>query len=122
MQNNEDFDEELTEIIEHLLEVGALEILGYDSVSDNFTYKVTEKCKEIYPELYQTHYEMIGEVAQGLWMRDIIDIIFTEGQTVVGVTAEQFDYIKENILEFNEEERMFLESILSYYENKNGVE
>lgn len=119
--SDENFDEELTELIEFLLEEGALEILGYDSVGDTFTYKITEKCKEIYPELYQTHFEMIGEMAQDLWMRNIIDIIFTEGQTVVGVTKEQFDYIKSNILEFPEEERLFLESILSYYEGKDGV-
>lgn len=123
MQDNEDFDEEVTEIIEHLLEVGALEILGYDSVSDSFTYKITEKCKEIYPELYLAHYEAIGEVAQRLWMKDIVDIIFTQGQTIVGVTDEQLKYIKENILTFeDEEERLFLESILSYYSNNDGVQ
>ena len=117
--SNEEFDEELTEIIEHLLDVGALEILGYDSISDTFTYKITEKCKEVYPELYQTHYEMIGEVARDLWMRDIVDIIFMENQTVVGLTPEQFDYVKNNIHTFeNEEERLFLESILSYYNEK----
>lgn len=117
--SNEEFDEDVTELIEHLLDVGALEILGYDSVSDTFTYKITDKCKEIYPELYHTHYEMIGEVARDLWMRDIIDIIFMENQTVVGLTPEQFDYVKNNIHTFeNEEERLFLESILSYYNEK----
>lgn len=117
--SNEEFDEDVTELIEHLLEVGALEILGYDSVSDTFTYKITDKCKEVYPELYYTHYEMIGEVARDLWMRDVIDIIFMENQTVVGLTPEQFDYVKNNIHTFeNEEERLFLESILSYYNEK----
>ena len=121
--SNEEFDEELTELIEHLLDVGALEVLGYDSVSDSFTYKITEKCKEIYPELYQAHFEMIGEVARSLWMRDIIDIVFMENQTVVGLTPQQFDYVKNNIHTFeNEEERLFLESILSYYDEKNGVQ
>ncbi len=122
MQDNEEFDEELTETIEHLLDVGALEILGYDSVSNSFTYKITDKCKEIYPELYYTHYEMVNEVAQDLWMRDIIDIIFTQGQTIVGLTPEQFKYVRENINTFEEEERLFLESILSLYDEKNGVQ
>ncbi len=122
MQDNEEFDEELTETIEHLLDVGALEILGYDSVSNSFTYKITDKCKEIYPELYYTHYEMVNEVAQDLWMRDIIDIIFTHGQTIVGLTPEQFKYVRENINTFEEEERLFLESILSLYDEKNGVQ
>ena len=121
MQDNEEFDEELTETIEHLIDVGALEILGYDSVSDAFTYKITEKCREIYPELYYTHYEMVNEVAQKLWMEDIIDIIFTQGQTIVGLTPEQFKYVKENVNTFKEEERLFLESILALYSQKGEV-
>ena len=120
--SNEEFDEELTEIIEGLLEVGALEILGYDSISNAFTYKITDKCKEVYPELYYSHYEMVNEVAQNLWMRDIIDIIFTQGQTIVGLTPEQFDYVKKNIATFEEEERLFLESVLALYNEKNSVQ
>ena len=116
--SNEEFDEELTEIIEELLELGALEVLGYDSVSDAFTYKITEKCKEYYPELYQAHYEMVNEVAQKLWMEDIIDIIFTQGQTIVGITEQQMKHVRENILTFAEEERLFLESILATYDSK----
>jgi hypothetical protein len=119
MEDNEDISEqELSEIIEHLIELGAMEIMGYDSVSDQFTYKVTSKCKEIYPELYYAHYEAVGEMAQQLWMKDIIDIIFTEGQTIVGVTPEQVNYIKENIISFTDDERFFLETLLSHYDQR----
>jgi hypothetical protein len=119
MEDNEDISEqELSEIIEHLIELGAMEIMGYDSVSDQFTYKVTSKCKEIYPELYYAHYEAVGEMAQQLWMKDIIDIIFTEGQTIVGVTPEQVNYIKENIISFTDDERFFLETLLSQYDQR----
>jgi hypothetical protein len=119
MEDNEDISEqELSEIIEHLIELGAMEIMGYDSVSDQFTYKVTSKCKEIYPELYYAHYEAVGEMAQQLWMKDVIDIIFTEGQTIVGVTPEQVNYIKENIISFTDDERFFLETLLSHYDQR----
>jgi hypothetical protein len=119
MEDNEDISEqELSEIIEYLIELGAMEIMGYDSVSDQFTYKVTSKCKEIYPELYYAHYEAVGEMAQQLWMKDIIDIIFTEGQTIVGVTPEQVDYIKENIISFTDDERFFLETLLTHYDQR----
>lgn len=121
MQENEEFDEELTDLIEFLLEEGALEIFGYDSVSDSFTYKITDKCQEIYPELYNTHFEMVNEVAQKLWMDNVIDIIFTQGEAIVAVTKEQFDHIKENINTFEEEERLFLETLLTHYQNKDGV-
>ena len=119
MEDNEEISEqELSEIIEHLIELGAMEIMGYDSISDNFTYRITSKCKEIYQELYYSHYEAVGDIAQRLWIKDIVDIIFTEGQTVVGVTQEQLDYIKENILNFDEDERLFLDTIVNHYGQK----
>jgi hypothetical protein len=119
MEDNEDISEqELSEMIEHLIELGAMEIMGYDSISDNFTYRITSKCKEIYPELYYAHYEAVGELAQSLWMQDIIDIIFTEGQTIVGVTQEQVDFIKETINTFTDDERFFLETIINHYDQK----
>lgn len=121
MQENEEFDEELTELIEFLLEEGALEIFGYDSISDTFTYKITDKCKEVYPELYNTHFEMVNETAQNLWMNGIIDIVFTQGQAIVGVTDDQLDYIKKNINNFQEDERLFLETLLHEYQSREGV-
>jgi hypothetical protein len=111
-------DEELNETIEYLLKTGAMELLGYDSVSDQFTYKVTSKCKEIYPELYYAHYEAVGEIASSLWMKDIIDIVFTEGQTIIGVTPEQIELIKETINTFTDDERLFLESIVEQYQSE----
>lgn len=119
MEDNEDISEqELSETIEYLIELGAMEIMGYDSISDQFTYRITSKCKDIYPELYYAHYEAVGEMAQSLWMQDVIDIIFTEGQTIVGVTQEQVDFIRENINTFTDDERFFLETLLSRYEQR----
>jgi hypothetical protein len=117
--NSDDFtDDDLNETIEYLLKVGAMEILGYDSISDQFTYKVTSRCKEIYPELYYAHYEAVGEIAQSLWMQDIIDIVFTEGQTIIAVTPEQIEFIKETINTFTDDERLFLESIVEQYQSE----
>jgi hypothetical protein len=119
MEDNEDIDnQELSEMIEYLIEIGAMEIMGYDSISDQFTYKVTSKCKELYPELYYAHYEAVGELASSLWMQDVIDIVFTEGQTIVGVTPEQVKSIKENINNFTDDERFFLETLLAHYEQR----
>ena len=121
MQDNNEPElssDELSDLIAALIEAGALEILGYDSVSDQFTYKLTDKCAQIYPELYDAHFEHVGEVAKDLWMEDVIDIVFMEGQTVVGLTPEQFDFVKENINTFDEDKRLFLESVLSYYQSK----
>jgi len=111
-------DEEVSEIIAVLVQEGALEILGYDSVSDQITYKISKKCKEIYPQLYYSHFEHVGELAMGLWQDNIIDIIFKKGQTIVGITEEQAKYIKNNLNSFDDDKRLFLESILPYYDTK----
>ena len=119
MEDNEEMSsQELSEMIEYLIEIGAMEIMGYDSISDQFTYKVTSKCKELYPELYYAHYEAVGEMASQLWMKDVIDIVFTEGQTIVGVTPEQVKSIKENINTFTDDERFFLETLLAHYDQR----
>jgi hypothetical protein len=117
-EENSISDEEISEIIALLVQEGALEILGYDSVSDQITYKISEKCKEIYPELYYSHFEHIGELAMSLWQDNVIDIIFTKGQTIVGITEEQSEYIKDNLNNFDDDKRLFLESILPYYSDK----
>jgi len=57
-------------------------------------------------------------MASQLWMKDVIDIVFTEGQTVVGVTPEQVEYIKENMLTFSDDERFFLDVLLERYNQK----
>jgi hypothetical protein len=51
-------------------------------------------------------------------MQDIIDIVFTNGETIVGVTPEQIEFIKETLHTFTEDERFFLEVILSHYDQK----
>jgi DNA repair photolyase len=116
MENDDNIsNEELSQIIEDLIDIGAMEILGYDKPSDQFTYRITSKCKEVYPQLYYAHYQAVGEMAQELWMKDIVDIVFYEGHTVVGVTPEQLEYIRKNIDSFTEDERFFLETLISNY-------
>lgn len=117
MEDNEDpIGKELSWMIEYLIEMGAMEILGYDSISDQFTYQITSQCKDICPELYYAHFQAIGEMAENLWMRDIVDVIFDEGDIVIGLTQKQIEYVKENLYSFNDDERFFLETILTRYE------
>jgi uncharacterized protein with HEPN domain len=41
MENNEEMSsQELSEMIEYLIEIGAMEILGYDSVSDEIIWGI----------------------------------------------------------------------------------
>jgi hypothetical protein len=51
-------------------------------------------------------------------MQDVIDIVFTEGQTIIGVTPEQVEFIKETINTFTDDERFFLETLLAHYDQR----
>ena len=117
MENKEENTEEVNAIIEHLLETGAMEVLGFDQHSETFTYKITDKCKEIYPELYEAHFSHVGELAMSLWQKEMIDIVFTDNGPVVGITNEQFDFAKNNLLSLTDDERLFMETIINNYED-----
>lgn len=117
MENYEASEEEVNSLIEFLIENGALEVLGFDKQSDSFTYKITDKCKELYPELYNAHFSHVGDLAMSLWQNDAIDIIFNDNGPTVGMTVEQFEYAKNNLESFNDDERLFLDAIISHYEN-----
>ena len=42
-------EEDLSNLILQLIEMEALEVRGYDSISDQFIYNLTPKCQEIMP-------------------------------------------------------------------------
>ena len=54
-------DESLDEIFEMMLMVGALEIIDIDDDNEPI-YRVTEKCKDIFPEFYAMHQENVNQI------------------------------------------------------------
>ena len=107
-------EEDLTSIISQLLEIGALEIRGYDSVSDQFTYNITSKCQEIMPELFEEHFKMINELAFKLWSKDIIELTFNKEGTPI-VMPKNIEYTRSIMYTLPEDERFFLENLLDKY-------
>jgi cupin superfamily acireductone dioxygenase involved in methionine salvage len=113
----ESFDEEQRskELIEMMIEIGALEILGYDKKSESFTYSITPKMKELIPEFFEEHLKFINEIAFTLWNKGYVEIYFEENGPLV-MLKETIDY--PSILDTLEhEERLFIESMLSAYKN-----
>lgn len=111
MINEEDSDKD---IFEYLLEVGAIEIQGYDSISDNFTYNLTQKCKELFPELWEEHFKHVNDLSFTLWQKGIVEMKFDEnGPLVMIKDIENAKKIKDTL---PEDERMFIENILHRYE------
>jgi hypothetical protein len=104
-------EEDLSNIILQLIEMGALEIRGYDSISNQFIYNLTPKCQEIMPDLFEEHFKMINELAFRLWSKDIIDLTFDKDGTPM-VMPKDIEYTRSVMYTLPEEERFFLENLL----------
>lgn len=115
MFDDEISDQDLTNIIAQLLEMGVLEIRGYDSISNQFTYNITPRCKELYPELFEEHFKMINDLAFKLWSKDLIELTFDK-DGVPMVMPKNIEYTRSVMYALPEDERFFLENLLDKYE------
>jgi hypothetical protein len=67
----------MDEIMEYYLEIGAIEISGVDKDGE-ILFCVTEKAKELAPELWQSHQEHIDETLIDLYKKGLIEIEYNE--------------------------------------------
>jgi len=109
-------EEDLSNIILQLIEMGALEVRGYDSISNQFIYNLTPKCQEIMPDLFEEHFKMINELAFKLWSKEIIDLTFDK-DGIPMVMPKGIEYTKSIMNDLPDEERFFLENLIQKYEN-----
>jgi hypothetical protein len=109
-------EEDLSNLILQLIEMGALEVRGYDSISNQFIYNLTPKCQEIMPDLFEEHFKMINELAFRLWNKDIIDLTF-DNNGIPMVMPKDIEYTKSIMYSLPEEERFFLENLLAKRQN-----
>jgi hypothetical protein len=107
-------EEDLSNIILQLIEMGALEIRGYDSISNQFTYNLTPKCQEIMPELFEEHFKMINELAFKLWSKDLIELTFDK-EGIPMVMPKNTEHTRSVMYTLPEDERFFLENLLEKY-------
>ena len=108
-------EERVMAFINLMVEIGALEIAGYDKESDSFTYCITPKMKELIPEFFEEHMKFVNQIAFDLWNQGYVEIMFEESGPMV-MLKEDIDY--PSILDsLKEEERMFLENMLYHYNN-----
>jgi len=109
-------DEDYPDIIQQLIEMGALEVVGYDAKSDQITYGLTPKCQELFPELFDEHFKMINEIAFKLWNQGIIEMQF-DSDGVPMVMIKDLEYtinIKDNL---PDEDRFFLENLIQKHQD-----
>ena len=110
MEDNFEVDpEEFDRLMEHYTEIGAIAINGIND-DGSFIYVVTEKAKEIAPELWEVHHDMIDEALLDLFDKGLIDIEYDEELNVKMKVSDEatklmyeLGYVNMDILEEKEE-------------------
>lgn len=106
-ERNNEAEEQLFAL---LLESGAIELVG---VADNGepTYRITEKCQDVFPEFYEHHLQTMNGVANELWQLGVIEMSFTSQGEKVKFTSANYARLKEVISYLNQEQILFLEAL-----------
>jgi hypothetical protein len=65
------------QMMEHYVEIGAVTVNGIDK-SGNFIYVITDKAKELAPDLWEVHHEMIDEALISLFEQGLIEVEYDE--------------------------------------------
>lgn len=108
-------DRELSMVIEKLLEMGAIEIKGYDSITGQLTYNITPKCQELVPGLFEEHFKFINDLAFKLWKDGHIEITF-DIDGIPMVMSKGVEYTRSIMNTLPDEERFFLENLIEKVE------
>ena len=103
-------EEEYNNLINKLLEIGVLEITGYDSISDQFTYNITPECEELLPELWEEHFKFVNELAFEMWNEGLIEMNFSKDGTPMVMLKPETVAIKDSL---PDDKRFFIENLLN---------
>lgn len=77
---SEDFemdDEDFSHLMEHYLEIGAVEIAGV-LTNGEFIYKITDKAEQLAPELWYLHLESVDEAMVDLYQKGLVEVEYDE--------------------------------------------
>jgi len=104
--------EEVPGFMEFLLEHGLIEIYGVDPITEDITYTMTDKCREVMPELFEEHMKHINQIAFDLWEKGYIEMNFDEEGTPL-VMLKPLNYEKDIFPLINYDEVNFLQNMLT---------
>lgn len=106
-------DSKISEIFEMLEETGALEMTGVNRDGEP-VYRITEKCREVFPELMAFHQAELNETANELWQLGVVDVIFRENTYAVGFTNQNYRKWKEIKNDLTNEQKDFLDVLIGF--------
>lgn len=98
--SNNTFDPE-QEIMDELMIKDAISFIGFNS-SDEPLYVFTPKIKDVMPELYEEHLNIVNAELMNLWEKGFLNINFLEQDPTVTLTDLAFDNDKISALSYEE--------------------
>jgi hypothetical protein len=114
-EDNNEPDEEVEDMIDFLIETGALELTSIDKNGDP-VYRITSICKDLFPDLYYEHMKQADDTSFALWQKGLLEISFAEdGTNYVTMSAENYLRYLDTADQLSEEE----ESLMFVLINKN---
>ena len=98
------------EVWKILIETGCLVFNGYDHQGEA-TYKVTERCREFFPEIFEMHQSDVNSTAFELWQLGVIDIMFTESSESISVSPANYARLREVSHLLDDDQLAFLRAL-----------
>jgi hypothetical protein len=83
-------EEDIDELFNTMLAIGALEIIDIDDDNEPI-YRVTEKCKDLFPEFYAMHQENVNQITFDLWKLGVVDVVFFDDETRVSLRKHNLE-------------------------------
>lgn len=108
-------DEQISEIIDHLILEGGIEVAGVDPESGEMLYAFTPKVKEIMPELYHDHLNFVNDELMVLWEKGYVDINFLMDDPLISLTAKSYD--PDEIKKLSKQEKWSLQELKRVIKN-----
>lgn len=96
--DDQEEDERVDRLFNYLVEEGALELISIDPESEEPLYRITPKCREILPELYEEFQSETNQTIFDLWQLGIIDVRFGEhnGDDMIRLSQGWYDKFMSN--------------------------
>lgn len=98
-------------VLQMLIEQGALEIISIDKNGDP-VYRVTPKCREIFPELFYSHLSDVNNMAFDLWDLGVIEIEFGDDSHKVSFRKENYERYLELKDTLTDDQHNFINAII----------
>ena len=108
---------EIDAIIDSLIEAGALELTSIDKDGDP-VYRVTEICKDLFPDLYHEHMKNADDTSFALWQKGLLEISFTDETNHISMTQENYLNYMDIRDELTEEEK----NLMFIFINKDSLD